>query len=160
MGHRIKFLQSFLFKKFPILALLVLSIGLSLAQVPSSSVNWNQLISSNGVRFSARNGELLWIFTFQPTLTNFPAGHAACVFKQKLWVVGGRTASYTDYNLQTNDKMADVWHSVDGGWCLFVLKFKCLTHLITATWVQVSTLDGDFYAQNIDVVQPGSIAPW
>lgn len=122
MGHRIKFLQSFFFKKLPILALLVLLIGFSLAQVPSSSVNWNQLISSNGVRFSARNGKLLWILTFQPIFTNFPAGHAACVFKHKLWVVGGRAASYTDYNLQTNDKMADVWYSVDGGWYLFLLK--------------------------------------
>lgn len=41
--------------------------------------------------------------------------HASCVFKKKLWVVGGRTDSFLDYNLLTNFRKADVWYSSDGG---------------------------------------------
>lgn len=47
------------------------------------------------------------------------------------------------YNLKQSIKTADVWHSKDA-----------------ATWQQIQYLQGDFYAQNTDVVQPGSIAPW
>eukprot|EP01034_Spumella_vulgaris_P024096 gene24096-30399_t len=47
------------------------------------------------------------------------------------------------YNLLDSYKMADVWKSSDG-----------------AAWTQEELLEGDFFAQNIDVVQPGAIAPW
>ncbi len=47
------------------------------------------------------------------------------------------------YNLLDSYKMADVWWSENG-----------------AIWNEVSNLQGDYFAQNIDVVQPGSIAPW
>lgn len=43
------------------------------------------------------------------------SAHASCVFKKRIWVVGGRTNSYVDYNLLTNYRRADVWYSYDGG---------------------------------------------
>jgi hypothetical protein len=53
------------------------------------------------------------------------------------------------YNLLDSYKVADVWfHSnsslpADDG-----------------LWTQVTDNSGDYYAQNTDVVQPGSIPPW
>lgn len=47
------------------------------------------------------------------------------------------------YNLQSSYKQADVWRSEDG-----------------SKWEAMEKLTGDYFAQNIDVVQPGSIAPW
>lgn len=44
----------------------------------------------------------------------FPA-HASCVFKGEIWVTGGRTAEYVMWNLVDSYKVADVWHSKNGG---------------------------------------------
>jgi hypothetical protein len=41
-----------------------------------------------------------------------------------------------------------------------LLSIKSIDFEISDTWVQVTALKGDFYAQNVDVVQPGPIAPW
>lgn len=65
------------------------------------------------------------------------------MFKGRIWVVGGRTAPFVDYHLQTSYKTADVWYSYDG-----------------AIWAQQIDLSGDFFAENTDVVQPGDIAPF
>lgn len=71
------------------------------------------------------------------------AGHAAALFKDKLWVVGGTGELYQTYNLRYQKQRGDVWSSVDG-----------------TTWIQSSDLTGDFYLQNYDAVNPGSLAPW
>jgi hypothetical protein len=60
-----------------------------------------------------------------------------------VWVTGGRTNEYTMYNLLPSYKVGDVWYTEDG-----------------QQWAQESELTGDYFAQNIDVVQPGSISPW
>lgn len=58
-------------------------------------------------------------------------------------MTGGRTNSYTTYNLLTSYKVADVWYSTNG-----------------YIWAQESKLTGDYFAQNTDAMQPGPIAPW
>lgn len=104
-----------------ILALLLIS-RVSDGQVPDSADGWEELVSSNGVKFTARNGEsllllLLSVGFFLELRTNVsdPPAHASCIFKKRIWVVGGRTNSYVDYNLLTNYRRADVWYSYDGG---------------------------------------------
>eukprot|EP01032_Pedospumella_encystans_P017810 gene17810-20287_t len=69
--------------------------------------------------------------------------HASCIFKGEFWLTGGKTAEYVAWNLQDSYQVGDVWHSEDG-----------------LAWDQVTQLTGDFFAQNTEVVQPGSIAPW
>jgi hypothetical protein len=93
---------------------------------------WQELVSSNGVKFIGRNA------------------HASCVFQGKIWVTGGRSASYTDYNLLTSYKRADVWYTDISG----------SDDVWDGLWLQQEKLTGDYFAQNIDVVQPGEIAPW
>lgn len=41
--------------------------------------------------------------------------HASCIFKGEIWLTGGRTAEYVTWNLLNSYKMADVWHSGNGG---------------------------------------------
>lgn len=86
---------------------------------------WTELISTDGVRFSPRNA------------------HATCVFNGEIWLTGGRSDKYQQYNFLDSYKNADVWHSVDGTF-----------------WKPMSSMTGDFYAQNYDAIQPGPIAPW
>ena len=71
------------------------------------------------------------------------SGHAAAVFKDRLWVVGGRGELYQTYNLRYQNRRGDVWSSVDG-----------------QTWIQSVKLTGDFHLQNFDAIDPGSLAPW
>ena len=42
-------------------------------------------------------------------------GHATCQFKDKMWLIGGRTAEYDTWNLQATERNADVWSTQDGG---------------------------------------------
>lgn len=70
-------------------------------------------------------------------------GHAAAVFKGRLWVVGGRGELYQTYNLQYQNRRGDVWSSFDG-----------------QIWMQSVKLTGDFHLQNFDALNPGSLAPW
>ncbi|CAM9444796.1 unnamed protein product, partial [Choristocarpus tenellus] len=70
--------------------------------------------------------------------------HATAVFKDKLWVVGGRSELYQAYNLEYTHRRGDVWTSSDYG----------------ATWAQTVNLTGDFEEQNFDALNPGSLAPW
>lgn len=71
------------------------------------------------------------------------AGHAAAVFKDQLWVVGGRGELYQTYNLRYQNRRGDVWSSPDG-----------------QTWMQSNELTGDLQLQNFDAVDPGALAPW
>mmetsp|Transcript_19908 Transcript_19908/g.33321 ORF Transcript_19908/g.33321 Transcript_19908/m.33321 type:complete len:546 (+) Transcript_19908:176-1813(+) len=64
---------------------------------PVSSPNWEELISTDGIKFSGRNA------------------HASCVFKGNLWLTGGRTARYTTWDLLDSFKVADVWRTTNGG---------------------------------------------
>lgn len=109
-----------------VLVILVFSILTIVSQIPISTVNWLQL---NGrvstTKFSNRNA------------------HASCVFMGKIWVTGGRTVLYNQYNLLPSVKTADVWYTSNG-----------------ADWFQQKQLAGDFYAQNADAMQPGDLAPW
>jgi hypothetical protein len=104
----------------------VLFMGSSNA-IQHTDTTWVEQIAPavNSLKFTARNG------------------HAACVFKNKVWVTGGRTDKYTRYNLKPGYKTADVWWSSDG-----------------VMWTQESYLLGDFFAQNSDATQPGPLAPW
>lgn len=70
-------------------------------------------------------------------------GHAAAMFKDRLWVVGGRGELYQTYNLRYQNRRGDVWSSSDG-----------------EIWLQSDQLTGDFHLQNFDAVDPGSLAPW
>lgn len=65
------------------------------------------------------------------------------MFKNKLWVIGGRGELYQTYNLRYQNRRGDVWSSTDG-----------------TTWLQSDDLTGDFHLQNFDAVDPGSLAPW
>ena len=76
-------------------------------------------------------------------IRNQSLGHAAAVFKNKLWIVGGTGELYQTYNLRYQNRRADVWSSSDG-----------------ETWIQSDDLTGDFHLQNFDAVDPGSLAPW
>ncbi len=89
----------------------------SLGQVPDSAVSWTEMYSTNGVKFSARNGMNFYLVLRIQSLNYLfsSLAHASCVFKKRLWVVGGRTDSYLDYNLLTNFRKADVWYSYNGG---------------------------------------------
>ena len=89
-----------------------------LLQIPQfQTASWAKLISATNDVFRARNG------------------HASCVFNKKIWIVGGRSDAYQDYNLLQSYKQADVWSSLDG-----------------ATWLRNRYLTGDFWAQNDDVI--------
>ena len=100
--------------------------SLKINQIPDITTNFQLLVSPVGTSmFTPRNS------------------HASCVFKGKIWVVGGRTDPYTTYNLLSSYRVADVWSSSDG-----------------ITWTQVTELLGDFWAQNNNAKQPGPVAPW
>jgi hypothetical protein len=78
-------------------ALFLLLIGvLNIQALPTASKNWQELISTDGKKFSKRNA------------------HATAVFKGSIWVCGGRTAQYVLYNLENSVKEADCWSSIDG----------------------------------------------
>ncbi|CAM9406465.1 unnamed protein product [Chrysoparadoxa australica] len=83
----------------------------------------------------------------QSSRTNvFPPrnGHGFVAFKDKLWVVGGRSDVFQSRNLASTNRRADVWSSDDEG----------------ATWLQQTDLTGDFAVQNWDALIPGAQAPW
>lgn len=65
------------------------------------------------------------------------------MFKDRLWVIGGRGELYQTYNLRFQNRRGDIWSSSDG-----------------QTWMQSDELTGDFHLQNHDAVDPGSLAPW
>jgi len=92
-----------------------------------SSPNWVVLKSSNGIKFSPRNA------------------HATCIYKNKIWVTGGKTDLYKMYNTLFSYKAGDVWNSADTG---------------GGNWEQQGELMGDFYAQNADAKELGPLAPW
>lgn len=94
-------------------------------QFPQSITSWTSVISADGVRFTARNM------------------HATCVFKNKIWLIGGRTDAFSLYNLLDSFVVNDVWHSED-----------------SKIWEQELILEGDFYAQNEEVIQPGPYPPF
>lgn len=87
-----------------------------------TSVNWIQLKSLDGIRFSARNGALDCLVYFEVMLLellffyvfSLCVAFAATVFKGEIWLTGGRSDLYNMYNMQFSFKNADVWHSADG----------------------------------------------
>mmetsp|Transcript_4651 Transcript_4651/g.8750 ORF Transcript_4651/g.8750 Transcript_4651/m.8750 type:complete len:421 (-) Transcript_4651:484-1746(-) len=103
-----------------IFSLIVLSMG----QVPDTSLAWSKLKPESSI-WTGRNA------------------HGSCVYNGKMYVIGGHTDAYPTYDLQLNDKTADVWWTEDG-----------------VSWNRNLLMEGDFFAQNHDVVQPGPIAPF
>jgi len=65
--------------------------------VDTSSVGWTILVPPDGEKFTPRNE------------------HAACVFRDRLYVSGGKTQSYPKWNLVNSFKANDLWSSLDGG---------------------------------------------
>ncbi|KAG5191591.1 hypothetical protein JKP88DRAFT_295425 [Tribonema minus] len=65
------------------------------------------------------------------------------VFRDRLWLTGGRSEAYQEYNLEYSQRRGDVWSSPDG-----------------RVWEQQTKLQGDFYVQNYDALDPGPLAPW
>ena len=108
------------------LLLLMLSLtSMSVYTFPQSLPSWVKVISTDGVRFTPRNM------------------HATCVFNSEIWLIGGRTDKFSQYDLLDSFVVNDVWHSHD-----------------TMTWEQIPLLNGDFFAQNEDVIQPGPYPPF
>ena len=68
--------------------------------------------------------------------------HATTVFNNVIYLTGGKSDFYEMYKNMNSVKRADVWYSLDG-----------------ADWL-AKTCSGDFYIQNADALQPGSVAPW
>lgn len=98
------------------------------------TINWERLKSQGSTKFSPRQS------------------HATCVFhcphkrdKKCIWLTGGRTDSYRTFDLQIEDRTADVWWSEDG-----------------STWNKVMELKGDFIDMvgNFDAKYGGEVAPW
>lgn len=78
--------------------------------------------------------------------------HATCVFhcpnnfqKDCIWLTGGRTEPYRTFDLQIEDRAADVWWSENG-----------------KTWNKVQELTGDFLIGigNHNAKDGGDVAPW
>jgi len=108
-----------------ILLLCWLLISSSVYEFPTSIVAFTKLISTDGVRFTPRNL------------------HASCVFKNEIWLIGGRTEKFYQYNLLDSYVVNDIWYSSD-----------------SQIWKQAFLIDGDFFAQNEDVIQPGPFPPF
>jgi hypothetical protein len=68
--------------------------------------------------------------------------HATTVFNGVLYLTGGKSDQYEMYKTLDSVKRGDVWKSYDG-----------------ADW-EMQTLEGDYYIQNADALQPGTLAPW
>lgn len=70
-------------------------------------------------------------------------GHALTVHDDKLWVVGGKSNRYKRWDLESTNRMADVWYSRDG-----------------KLWVQKSALNGEFSYENENAKFPGKVGPF
>lgn len=124
-------------------------------QFQLSTPTWQELKSSDGIKFSPRHNHASCLFT--PIRCAQESG-SECLStlagnQQRLWVAGGKVEFYQMYNLVYSSKQADVWYS----------EAKMTTSPpvnIGADWKQIKSMRGDFFAQNADVVQPGPIAPW
>ena len=128
------------------LILIALFEFLTVIGTPKSSPNWEELISTNGIKFSPRNGPrsislpLTHIKLYNHS--KFLPAQASCVFKGKIWVTGGKTVGYTAYNLLTSYQQADVWYSTTGGlpfsvtyaWFNFHTPFTSIR--LMAIWIQ------------------------
>ena len=118
-------------------------------QFQLSTPTWQELKSSDGIKFSARHNHASCLFT--PIRCTVP--ECKLSKKPRLWVIGGKVEYYQMYNLLYSYKQADVWYSEpnpDVDPPIF----------IGGDWKQIKSMRGDYYAQNADVTQPGPIAPW
>ena len=103
-------------------------------QAPTEgTVNWERM-RSGSTMFSPRHS------------------HASCTYKcpsgykkQCIWLTGGRSETYRTWELQYEDRNADVWWTEDG-----------------ATWNKEMKLYGDFLdgIGNFDAKVGGQVAPW
>lgn len=81
------------------------------SQVPVTSKTWSELLSDTNI-WSARNGKTKYSIIIK--MIGLQA-HATCKFQDKLWLAGGHSDLYPTYNLEFNDKTADVWVTTDAG---------------------------------------------
>ena len=98
------------------------------------TINWKRLSPDGPNIFSPRHS------------------HATCVFKcpndsnkNCIWLTGGRTELYRTFNLQMEDRTADIWWSEDG-----------------SSWNKAMEIYGDFIQGigNFDAKVGGEVAPW
>lgn len=59
--------------------------------------------------------QLSYLIIVKLFLISIILAHASCVFNGSIWVTGGKTAKYIQYNLLDAYSIADVWKSQDGG---------------------------------------------
>lgn len=50
------------------------------------------------------------------------SGHVTLQFKDKLYLIGGRSSDIQSYNLENTERNADVWYTADGGTCYYSFK--------------------------------------
>ena len=68
--------------------------------------------------------------------------HSTTMFNDVMYLTGGKSDLYEMYKTVNSIKRGDVWKSYDG-----------------ADW-ELQTLEGDYYIQNADALQPSTLAPW
>ncbi len=118
-------------------------------------MNWERLTPNTNININTNdNGNSNSKMVFTPRHS-----HATCIFQcpntndsnsdQKcIWLIGGRTSPYRTYNLQTEDRTADIWYSPNG-----------------KSWTKVMNIYGDFTTipQNIgnyDAKVGSDVAPF
>lgn len=52
------------------------------------------------------------------------SGHVTLQFKDKLYLIGGRSSDIQSYNLENTERNADVWYTADGGTCYYSFQSK------------------------------------
>ena len=113
------------------------------------TMNWERLTPTNGLpTFSPRHSHATCIFkcpTSTTTTTDDTTTTNNKQDKQCIWITGGRTELYRTFDLQKDDRKADIWWSEDG-----------------ANWNQVTEIYGDFLQSigNYNAKVGGEVAPW
>ena len=110
--------------------------------------NWERLTPTNGSpTFSPRHSHATCIFKCPTTTTTTTTTDNTDTKKDKpcIWITGGRTELYRTFDLQKEDRKADIWWSEDG-----------------ANWNQVTEIYGDFRQSigNYNAKVGGEVAPW
>lgn len=138
----------------------IVSPSLAIEIVADSNSNDGYSLTSNSLGYDRKSpplplgGTKNWerLEPDGPTTFSPRHSHATCVFrcphdaeKDCLWLTGGRTEKYRTWNLQLDDRTADVWWSEKG-----------------RTWNKVVELTGDFLdlIGNFDAKYGGEVAPW
>jgi hypothetical protein len=102
------------------------------------------VVGQDEMKFQFQETSVNWEEAKSTKGTKFAArnSHATTNFNGVLYLCGGKSDYYEMWKNLQSVKRADIWTSTDGrDWTL-------------------QLLEGDYYAQNWDALQPGSVAPW